>query len=374
MKSTLPKPSDEAIAQSRQLTQLIHAEITHKGALSFADYMHLALYTPGLGYYSSGLQKFGASGDFVTAPEISPLFGQCLASSFDLSLKTLEHPVLLEIGAGTGKLAADILKHLRRPIERYCILEISADLRLKQQAYLQAQCPAQYHLIQWLDALPAEPITGIVFGNEILDALPVTCFEKQDNQIFERKVGLKDGRLAWENQRASPELALAVSELGLANTAYQSEIHLGLKAWLTPLFNSLAKGLILFIDYGFPEREYYHPQRSMGTLMCHYRHFSHSDPFFYPGLQDITAHVDFTRVAMLADELGLSVEGYTNQTGFLIDNGIEALAGHLDPRASKALQTLLFPHEMGELFKVILLSKNYPEMPELIKHDWQYKL
>lgn len=374
MKHALPKPSDEARAQSQQLTQLIHAKIASQGALSFADYMHLALYTPGLGYYSSNLQKFGAAGDFITAPEISPLFGRCLASAFDSALAPLKNPVLLELGAGTGRLAADILKNLKQPIDRYYILEISADLRMRQQHYLKEHSPAQFHLIEWLDALPKDPITGIIFGNEIIDALPVTCFEAENHRVFERKVGLKDQQFIWENHPASSELEAAVRVLALPSIRYQSEINLCLKDWLSSFNHCLAQGLIFFIDYGFSEREYYHPQRSMGTLNCHYRHLSHPDPFVHPGLQDITAHVNFTQLAMIADDLGLNVEGYATQANFLIDHGIESLAGSPDFAASKALQTLLFPHEMGELFKVMVLSKNYPYSQTLVKTDWQYKL
>ena len=370
----LPKPSDQAIAQSHELTALIKTHIDHNGPLSFTDYMNLVLYTPGLGYYSSDLQKFGSAGDFITAPEISPLFGQCLATAFDTVLANLKNPVIVEIGAGTGKLAADMLKNLRQPIERYYIVEISAELREKQQAYLQEHCPQQFHLIQWLDTLPTQSINGVIFGNEIIDALPVTCFEKQGAQIFERKVSYKNQQFTWENHPAKTELTHEVHALNLAATFYQSEINLDLKTWLRSLNNCLNQGVMLFIDYGFPEREYYHPQRCTGTLMCHYQHHAHPDPFYYPGLQDITAHVDFTRIALAADELGLSVDGYCNQASFLIDQGIEKLAVNLDLATSQAIQTLLFPHEMGELFKVIVLSKNCAEPQQIIKNDCQYKL
>lgn len=371
MSAILPRPSPDAIAHSQRLSAHIQAIIAKNGPISFANYMDLALYAPGLGYYSAGAQKFGEAGDFITAPELTPLFGQCLAAAFDKVLSTLETPTLFELGAGSGKLARDILQNLHCPIDAYYILEVSADLKAKQQALLKNTCPKQFHKIHWLDSLPDTPINGIIFGNEVLDALPVHCFEKKGDAVYERNVAVHHDHFVWQNAPATAALQKTVSALNLKSSPYQSEINSLLPAWLASLNDSLKQGMLLFIDYGFSEREYYHPDRNTGTLICHYRHHTNTDPFFYPGLQDITAHVDFTAVAIAADALDLEIAGYCNQANFLLEAGIETLAKTIDIKTSKAIQTLLFPHEMGELFKVIALNKSCPAANELIKQDAQ---
>lgn len=378
MQTSLPKPSAEALVQSDALRQLICTQIDRDGALSFAEYMHLCLYAPNLGYYTSGTQKFGQAGDFITAPEVSERFGQCLANQFADILIQLENPIILEIGAGSGRLALDVLTHLQNKNalpERYCILEVSPDLAAKQKSLLQTELPELFSKIIWLEQLPENDFNGIIFGNEVLDALPVHCFAIENNAVFERTVSHHNQQFVWHKKPADDKLQKEVRELNLTNTHYHSEINLSLMPWIDDLQKKLNQGVLLFIDYGFPEREFYCEQRNTGTLMCHYRHHAHPDPFVYPGLQDITAHVDFTAVAIAADTLNLSVLGYTTQADFLVHTGIVTLAEHNPTlKTSQAVQTLTFPHEMGELFKVIALGKNI-DLPLCgFENDIQYKL
>jgi len=365
--SSLPLPSSEALAHSAKLAALIRTEIDAAGGwLGFDRYMALALYAPGLGYYSGGLEKFGADGDFVTAPEISPLFGRCLARQAAQVLGATGGDIL-ELGAGSGKLAVDVLTELdrlERLPERYLILEVSASLRETQKKRIESSLPLRIsHKINWLDALP-ESFTGLVLGNEVLDALPTHLVAWHAAGVSERGVAMADGHFVWRDKPLH-EGRLFEAAHGLAlPPGHVSEIGLAAGSLMGSLARMLDRGVVLMLDYGFPRREYYHPQRAQGTLMCHYRHHAHDDPFLHPGLQDITAHVDFTAVAEAAVAQGASLLGYASQTQFLINCGITDLLAEVSPADVAAYlplaaqaQKLLSPAEMGELFKAIALGK-----------------
>ncbi|HUW27527.1 MAG TPA: SAM-dependent methyltransferase [Sulfuriferula sp.] len=363
---SLPTPSPEALAHSTALSHHI-ADAIHQagGWISFARYMELALYAPGLGYYSGGAAKFGAAGDFVTAPEISPLFGRSLARQVAQVLQTCGGDVL-EAGAGSGRLACDLLNELALldclP-QCYYILEVSADLRERQQTTIQQQAPQMLARVQWLDTLP-ETFTGCVVGNEVLDAMPVNLLHWTPDAVFERGVAWADNTFVWRDQAITSGRLYDAARAIDVPADYVSEINLAASAFIRSLAQCLQRGALVFIDYGFGEREYYHPQRNQGTLMCHYRHHAHADPFYLRGLQDITAHVDFTAIAVSGIEAGMRLGGYASQAQFLINCGITDLlaltpagdVGAYLPQAS-ALQKLMSPAEMGELFKVIALCK-----------------
>ena len=361
--NALPQPSADALAVSQQLQAVISTEIEGcDGWISFARYMELALYAPGLGYYSAGSRKLGAAGDFVTAPELSPLFARTLARQL-AELLAQDIPDIIELGAGSGALAAVLLEELAalgRLPQRYRILEVSADLRERQQAQLQSRVPQHLSRVQWLDQLP-EHINAIVIGNEVLDALPVHRVRADHDGIAEIGVITTDTGYAWSARPATGALAATSAQLQLPDD-YETEISLAAPALIADLAQRLDHGVLLFIDYGFPAREYFHPQRNRGTLMCHYRHHAHDDPFYLPGLQDITAHVDFSAVARAG--AGLDLLGYVNQAQFLINCGITGLLTEIPatdvaryaPLAAQA-QQLLSPAEMGELFKVIALGR-----------------
>jgi len=369
----LPQPAAEQLAHSARLAAALQDAIAAAGGwISFARYMELALYAPGLGYYSAGSTKFGSGGDFVTAPEISPLFAKSLARQVADVLRQTGG-ALLELGAGSGRLAAELLPELQRldalP-QAYHILEVSAHLRGVQRATLAAALPeALLDRVAWLDALPAAH-TGVVLGNEVLDALPVHVLAWREDGVRERGVALRDGGFVWqERPLASGPLLDAAAALRLP-AGYVSEICLAAPALVASLADRLQYGMLLFIDYGFPRREYYHAQRSTGTLMCHYRQRAHGDPFLHPGLQDITAHVDFTAVAEAGVAHGLQLLGYAGQAQFLINCGITELLAQVSPADAAAYlplaaqaQKLLSPAEMGELFKVIALGRGL--MPPL---------
>ena len=385
----LPPPPAAALALGEQLAERIRDEVLSAGgALPFSRYMELCLYSPGLGYYSAGLQKFGAAGDFVTAPEISPLFGYCLAQSCAQVLQECGGGDLLEIGAGSGRMAVDLLtglEQLDRLPERYLILERSADLRERQQALLSEELPRHAATVAWLDDLPTG-FRGVVLANEVLDAMPVERFRWDGEQVGRLCVQHTDGRFGWSECTAtSPELSAAVqshSEAYRLAPGYVSEVNLMLPAWLQGVSTALEQGMLLLADYGYPRHEYYHPQRDEGTLMCHYRHHTHADPFLWPGLQDITAHVDFTAVAEAALSAGLDVAGYTTQAAFLLDCGLEQLlqavgepgsATHL--KAVQQVKTLIMPGEMGERFKFIALTKGLDDaLPGFRMQDMRERL
>lgn len=370
----LPPPEPDAFAQSEALARLIAHKIAEAGGwLPFADYMALALYAPGLGYYSAGARKFGAAGDFVTAPELTPLFAQTLAAQAIQVMATGAGDIL-ELGAGSGRLAVDLMRELDRlghlP-ERYRILEVSADLRQRQHALFQHEAPHLAARVEWLDALP-ERIAGLILGNEVLDALPVHLVRWHQGKLMERGVALDPSATAfvWSDRPldAGPLLD-AASRLPTPGDDYLSEICPAAPALIHSLAERLERGMMLFLDYGFPRAEYYHPDRNQGTLMCHYRHRSLDDPFYLVGLTDITAHVDFTAIADAALDAGLDVLGYTSQAHFLLNCGLLDRLEAFGPgslaymKQTAAAQKLIQPTEMGELFKVIALTKGMDEAP-----------
>ncbi len=364
--SHLPRPSPAAQAVSDQLTDLIANEIKAAGGwISFARYMELALYAPGLGYYSAGSHKLGAAGDFVTAPEMSPLFARCVARQL-AQLHGAGLRQVLEIGAGSGALAAELLLEMQAlgcAPDDYLVLELSADLRERQRALLEQRAPSLLHKVRWLDALP-DSFEGVVVANEVLDATPAHWIRAADGGIEEIGVTLGTaGDLQRTSRPATGQLLAAATALNLP-TVYESEISVAARALVTSLARLLTRGVMLFIDYGFPAREFYHPQRSRGTLMCHYRHHAHDDPLVFVGLQDITTHVDFSAVAAAAHDGDAVLLGSTSQAHFLINCSITELLSAIPasdvrayvPLAAQA-QKLLAPAEMGELFKVIALGK-----------------
>ncbi|MDD5057142.1 MAG: class I SAM-dependent methyltransferase [Sideroxydans sp.] len=366
MSANLPAPSADALVHSAQLCELIRHDINMQGGwIPFSRFMELALYAPGLGYYTAGAHKLGEAGDFITAPELSPLFGRTMARQL-VEVMRDSAPHILELGAGSGKLALDILGELERRDalpQTYSILEVSADLRQRQQTLLQEKLPHLVSRLRWLDVLP-EKISGAVIGNEVLDALPVHLLFWAEGQVQERGVTSKANHFVWQNHPLKTPALLDVASNLKQPSDYLSEVSLASRGLVASLCERMDKGALIFIDYGFGASEYYHPQRNRGTLMCHYRHHAHDDPFYLPGLQDITAHVDFTAVAEAAIDHGAHFLGYTSQAHFLLNNGVMDFLGEVSPDdvrtfapLSAQLQKLTSPAEMGELFKVIALGK-----------------
>lgn len=368
--ASLPLPPADALDASAALTTCIGDAIEAAGGwIGFDRYMALALYAPRLGYYSGGAAKFGRDArdgsDFITAPELTPFFARTLARQF-APLIALDLPRVLEFGAGTGRLAADLLLALETEgalPETYQILELSGELRVRQQETLAARAPHLASRVQWLDELPAQ-FEGVIVGNEVLDAMPVRLFARLDGRWHERGVALADGKFTFEDRpladNAVPEALRALP----GDHDMVTETHAEAEGFTRAVGAMLTRGAAFFIDYGFPAAEYYHPQRADGTLMCHYRHHAHPDPFLYPGLQDITAHVNFTGIAEAAVDAGLSVAGFASQARFLMNAGITELLMELDPTDARAflphanaVQKLLSEAEMGELFKVIVLTR-----------------
>jgi SAM-dependent MidA family methyltransferase len=370
--SMLPPLTPEQAAHSAAVTEAVRASIEAQGGwLAFDDYLRLVLYAPGIGYYSAGSVKFGPSGDFVTAPELSGLFARCLANQCAPLLKSLGGEIL-ELGAGTGRMAAGVLTRLAELGElptRYRILELSADLRARQAAMLQTLPEPLRSRVEWLDAPPETPIAGVVLANEVLDALPFRRFVIEGALRWERGVGLSPaGEFIDADRPAGGELRAELARLAPAGwpTDYISELCPMTEPWIDSIAQSLARGVLLLIDYGLPRHEYYHPQRDRGTLRCHFRHRAHDNPLIYPGLQDITAWVDFTRVAEAGVDARLEVAGYCTQAAFLLANGIEAeVAAARDDleraRLASQAQSLLLPGEMGERFKVMALTRDFDE-------------
>jgi SAM-dependent MidA family methyltransferase len=378
----LPHPDQVAQQQSQRLIQAIRERIdASNGQITFTDYMSLALYAPGLGYYAAGNQKFGRGGDFVTAPEISPLFSRCVARQCRQVLMQLnmqgQAPEILEVGGGSGIMAADILAELERLDSlpaAYQILELSAELQQRQSETIAAKVPHLAERVQWLRTLPERQFNGVVLANELLDAMPVhrLCWPKNSNDPpQEAYVAWQQDRFVWHfDDLSSNRLRLRAVDIAASLGDHRpadfiSEINLAAEAWVMTLADVLDTGMLLIIDYGFPRHEYYHAQRSAGTLMCHYCHRSHDDPFVYPGLQDITAHVDFTAIAEAGTASGLHVAGYNTQGFFLLASGLQDMMAEVDPndaeeylRLSQQVKLLTLPSEMGELFKVMALTKN----------------
>ena len=370
---TLPVPDPDALQLSKRLQQRIQQVIQSEGgSISFGRFMEMALYEPGLGYYSAGLAKFGAEGDFVTAPEISPLFGRCLARQIRQVFKEFDQRIILEFGAGSGRLTCDILKELEflnALPDTYLILEISADLHDRQQQLIIKELPHLIDKVEWLGQLPEDKINGVILANEVLDALPVEKFQITDNGIEEYQVTFDNDEFQFVTKKASDPLKQAVGAIqpGLSS-GYSSEICQILPAWFKGLSDSISRGVIFCVDYGYSQHDYYHPERISGTLICHYRHRAHDDPFIYIGLQDISASVDFTAVAEAGFSSGLSVAGYTTQTHFLMSCGLaELLEDEQETSTEHYLQlsqqakTLTLPGEMGERFKVIGFTKEFDE-------------
>lgn len=377
-------------AQSEALRQLIINAIqqdkTH--SISFARFIALALYEPHLGYYTAGLNKLGEQGDFVTAPEISPLFAQCLGQQCREVLLQLGGGDILEIGAGTGKMARDLLLFLEKKDAlpaRYKILEISPNLKYRQQTLLKEQIPHLFPLIEWLSDWPVSPLSGVIIANEVVDALPVHKFLWTGTTIQEMRVVHKKNNFTWQGAPLeSPALESRLGQLKLnyfnETARYESEVCLGLSDWINPLSAALQQGLILMIDYGFPAHEYYHPDRSLGTSMCYYQHRGHSNPFVLVGLQDMTTSVDFSLLARYAVEAGLTLAGFTSQAAFLINSGLlQRLEECYNIVASvdinQQVNYLTSPNEMGELIKVMGLTRGYqPSLQGFTQYDKRGRL
>lgn len=370
---SLPTPSVDALAQSERLCDTLRQAIADAGGwMPFSAYMERVLYSPGLGYYSGGARKFGPGGDFITAPELTPLFGQALAVQIEQILR-LSASEVIEVGAGTGLLAADLLLELDQRDSlpaHYRILELSGELRERQQATLRAKAPHLLDRVSWLERLPAR-FSGAIVANEVLDVMPLHVVVSRPEGLFERGVALDEqGRFRWADSPASGKVAAAVAGLDLplpTEGEYVTELNLAAEAWVADWADRLECGAMLLIDYGYPRAEYYLPSRSSGTLLCYYRHHAHADPFLWPGLNDITAFVDFTAMAESAHEAGLGVLGYTSQARFLFNCGILAALERRRPaegadyiRAARAVQRLTTPQEMGELFKVLALGRGIP--------------
>ncbi|NCA69585.1 MAG: SAM-dependent methyltransferase [Sphingobacteriia bacterium] len=376
MDHTRPSPTDNSRAASasaqeisRRLEQLIREEIAAAaGLLPFDRFMDLALYAPGLGYYVAGAAKLGPDGDFVTAPEISPLFGRCLANHCIEVLERLGGGDLIELGAGSGTLAVQLLETLESRAalpKRYRILEPSPDLQERQQRLIEARIPHLANRCEWLSELPTAA-QGLIIANEVMDAMPVHRFRIAANGLPEELFvsNRQDTLIEVHAPARSPGLAEAVADLRATGLAcapgYRSEINLRLAPWLRALGAALTRGALLLIDYGYPRREYYQADRDMGTLVCYRRHQAHANPYLAPGLQDITAHVDFTAVVESAHTAGFMLDGFTTQANFLIACGIDRLIAEApgQPELSFGAKQLLLPSAMGERYKVMGLSKD----------------
>jgi SAM-dependent MidA family methyltransferase len=373
LNDALPAPTAEGgLHSERVATRLREAIAAAGGWMPFSRFMEMALYAPGLGYYSAGARKLGRAGDFTTAPEFSSLFGHTLARQV-AQLLGPDAATVLEVGAGSGALAAALLEELERleslP-EQYLILELSADLRERSRDTLAARVPHLLERVAWLNRLPPS-FSGVALGNEVLDAMPVHLVQTRndgaDLLVDELGVSLSTAAaFALSPRPAQGELLRAARELGLP-PGYRTEIGLEARAFIRSLAQVMERGTAIFIDYGFRAAEYYHPERSDGTLMCHYRHRAHGDPFFLPGLQDITSHVDFSAIARAAREEGMELAGFATQAQFLVNCGITDVLARVSPEdtahylpLSNQANRLLSPAEMGDLFKVIALSRNRP--------------
>jgi len=370
--TNLPPPDPDAAAHSHKVAEHIAGVIAEEDDwIPFPRYLELALYAPGLGYYAAGARKFGAEGDFVTAPEISPMFAKCLALQARQVLEKTGGDIL-ELGPGSGALAVDLYGELKAhgaTPTRYYLLEVSPDLRERQRRRIAERFPGDFERFVWLDRLP-EKLRGVVIANEVLDVVPFALVHRTGGEILERGVIVSEAGLAWDDQPI-PDGELkrrAAAAFPPGGYDYLSEVGLAAEGLVRTIASTLEAGVALFIDYGFPQREFYHPQRSMGTLRCHYRHRFHGDPFFMPGLQDITAHVDFSAMARAAEQGEAEVLGFTTQAYFLISCGLAVLVAEVDPnmtlsrlQATSAVHRLISPAEMGELFKVLAIGRGIDE-------------
>jgi len=376
---SLPEPNKDGILHSQKLSKNIQRYLMRHKNMPFSKFMKMALYTPQLGYYSGGLSKIGKTGDFITAPEVSPIFSRCLARQAAQVLAELEEPNIIEFGAGQGTMAKDILLELaemQQNIHRYYIVEISADLRARQKQTFDESLPKELaDKITWLDSLPKKPINAVFLANEVLDAMPFERIRIEPQQALKAYVRYNETsqQFDWDYQTiAEPGLQKFANQLikhigKVSDLGYETEINLNLKPWLNSLSDILSTGAVFLIDYGYSRQEYYQPARVMGTLRCHYQHRAHNNPFFYPGLQDITAHVDFTAVAEEAFDSGFKVAGFTTQANFLMGSGLLEMSFDSNADISEQIhtaqqiKTLTLPDEMGETFKTIALTKNFDQ-------------
>lgn len=370
----LPELTADESAHSERLERRIQEQIEADGGwISFERFMEMALYEPGLGYYSAGAVKFGSAGDFITAPEISPLFSRCMAAQCAEIFEQSASGCILELGAGSGVMAADVLAELSvlgRLPERYSILEVSAELRERQRRTVQSRVPELASRVEWLDTWPRD-LRGVVLANEVLDAMPVRRFRIRGGEVNALGVTWQLGRLDWSEVRADASLEAAVRAIEEANgepfpDGYVSELNLRLQPWVQGLAEALTQGVALFVDYGLPQRQYYRNERREGTLLCHFRHRFHDDPLINVGVQDIGAWVDFTAVAEAASAAGLHVAGFATQAHFLMGAGIEHYLADIAEREiaermhlARQAMMLTLPGEMGEKFKVIALAANH---------------
>ena len=386
----LPEPDAASAAHSARCADYIRDRIRDAGgSISFAEYMHYALYAPGLGYYTAGARKFGADGDFVTAPEISPIFGRILARQCAAVLEDVEHGSILEFGAGSGKLAADLLRALDAldalP-DSYLIVEVSADLRERQERYLRSEVGNLVKRVHWLNRLPQKH-AGVVVANEVLDALPVERFARRNSGIGQIRVAAEEDGFKLVEEPAPEILATAVqsieNDLGKnLPQGFASEVSLAAPGWIADISGALKHGVAFLFDYGVSRREYYATDRSGGWLRCHFRHHAHSDPLILPGVQDLTAWVDFSAIATAAASSGLEVAGYVTQSQFLIDGGLdEELRGVTEMplkaqlELSGQVKMLTLPGEMGENIKCLGLSRGPVRRPAaLVNADRAYVL
>ena len=370
----LPEPSESALVVSNELRDYIRRALAKHGHIGFDDYMQMALYKTGLGYYQAGAVKLGIEGDFITAPELSPMFGSCIARQCSEILENTGGRIF-EFGAGSGLLATRILADLEKigglP-ESYEILELSPLMRERQRQTLAQYVPTLLNRVKWLSQLPQAPLDGVILANEILDALPLKCFKTIAGKIYERRVHLVGNEFSWLDAPADPLLSKQVRRVVSRNiinhsSEYVSEINIGVQPWIIDMSRMMRDAVALIIDYGYPRHEYYHPQRSNGTLQCYFRHRKHTDPFRYPGLQDITASVDFTNVAEAVDICDLQILGFSEQANFLLATGLLDEAeqrsstvndvGRL--RIAHEIKVLTLPTEMGASFKVLAVGKGY---------------
>ena len=375
--SALPKPDTDSAAHSRQCADHIRARIEDAGgSISFAEYMQLALYAPGLGYYAAGAIKFGAAGDFVTAPEVSPLFSYVVARQCAEVLAQVDGGAILEFGAGSGRLAVDVLTkldELEALPDRYRILEVSADLKERQERLLRAEAAAYLDRIEWIDAIP-ERHTGVIIANEVLDALPVERFVRRAS-VYQLRVSMHADGFKFVETDAPRHLveAIEVIEAGLGERlpdGFRSEVSLSVPGWVSDIVAALQDGVAFLFDYGVSRREYYAPDRTDGWLRCHFRHHAHNDPLIFPGIQDITAWVDFTALAEAANNAGADIAGYVNQAQFLLGGGLQLELQHMmqSPRKrqielSSQVKLLTLPGEMGENFKCLGISRGTIAQP-----------
>lgn len=359
---------DHSLLVREQLIQHIN---TRDGWISFEEFIDFVMYKPGLGYYSAGAEKIGHSGDFTTAPEISKLFGMALANQITPILDHYQSPSIIEIGAGTGKLAFDIMRQLNDyqvNFDRYYILELSADLKQRQQSMLSHLPTKTFNKIVWLDSIPVDSIDGVIIANEVIDALPFTRFKSQNGQVYELGISVEDNQLIEQPRLADEILSNTVDsiakEIGMTfQDGYTSEIRINFGSWFRTIESMLSSGSIFFVDYGYSRQEYYDEERTNGSMICHYRNVAHEDPLSNLGIQDISASVDFSQLADVALQRNIEVGFFTSQADFLINAEIlgvieSVIDEGLKMRLTQEVKQLLLPNQMGEVFKCMLLNKN----------------